>query len=495
MTVDKKKIYCNPLPLPSYQRGRECRRPNYAGRDFREMADPTVIRFENRWYLFPSAGMLWHSDDMVNWTHHPVEPFDPGYAPTVVVKGEWLYLSASWDASAIWRARHPFGPWEKIGEGGRDADGNPTWLKDHNGNPVCWGDPCLFVDDGGTMYCYCNLMRPTTSADTHPWKLIPCEGSVFGVRLRDDDPSRFAEEPRRLIEFDPSRRWERNGAYNQSLEHPVLEGAWMNKIKGRYYLQYSANGTQYRNYAIGCFISDSPLGPFVPQKRNPILIHKDGLVNGCAHHSVVEGPGDSLWCFYTTLVRIESGMERRIGMDPAGIDENGELFVAGPTETPQYGPGVIPNPLEGNGLDLLPLSVDCLAKASSSIEGREPMYAVDNFIRTWWQAADQPLPQWLEVDLEGEFRIHSARVMFADRGLDYKKGVVPGPYCYRILGSLDGKEWKVLCDQSDNTVDRHIAFDVWTPLVSRRVRLEILSVPSGMKPAVWEFTVFGEAQT
>ena len=61
----------------------------------------------------------------------------------------------------------------------------------------------------------------------------------------------------------------------------------MNKINGRYYLQYSANGTQYRNYAIGCFISDSPLGPFVPQKRNPILIHKGGLVNGCAHHSIV----------------------------------------------------------------------------------------------------------------------------------------------------------------------------------------------------------------
>ncbi len=490
---DTHTLYCNPLPLEHYQRGRACKMPGYVGRDFREMADPTVIRFENRWWLFPSAGMLWHSDDMVNWAHHPVEPFDPGYAPTVAVKGEWLYLSASWDASAIWRARHPLGPWEKIGEKGQDADGNPTWLKDHEGNPVCWGDPCLFLDDGA-MYCYCNLARLTTPADNHPWKLMPNEGMIFGVRLRDDDPSQFAEKPRLLITFDPARRWECTGAYNQRVDHPILEGAWMNKIGGRYYLQYSANGTEQRNYAIGCFTSDKPLGPFVPQKRNPILIHKGGLVNGCAHHSIVEGPSDSLWCFYTTLVRIDGNCERRIGMDPAGIDENGELFVGGPTETPQYGPGVIPDPLEGNDLGLVPLTVDCHATASSCVEGREPMYAVDNYIRTWWQAADATLPQWLEVNLEGEFTVHSARVMFADRNLDYKKGIVPAPYRYRVLGSLDGTNWEVLCDQSENTVERHIAFDVCQPRKSRRVKLEILAVPPGMKTSVWEFTVFGWAQ-
>ena len=496
MNTKPSQLYCNPLPLEHYQRGRACVMPHYTGRDFREMADPTVIRFQDRWYLFPSAGMLWHSDDLVNWTHHPIEPFDPGYAPTVVVNGDWLYLSASWDGSAIWRARHPFGPWEKLGERAVDADNNPTWLKDHKGNPVRWGDPCLFLDDDGTMYCYCNLARPAIPADNHPWALTSIEGVIFGVRLRDDDPTRFAEEPRRLIEFDPAhRRWECNGACNQRLDHPVLEGAWMNKIGGRYFLQYSANGTEHRNYAVGCCVSANPLGPFVAQKRNPILIHKGGLVNGCAHHSLVEGPGGNLWCFYTTLVRIDGTCERRIGMDPAGIDEHCELFVAGPTETPQHGPGVRPDPLADNDLGLLPLSVDCPATASSSAEGREPMYAVDNYIRTWWQvAAGEPLPQWLDVNLEGEFVVHSARILFADRGLDYKRGVLPDPYRYRVLGSADGTEWEVLCDRSANTVERHIVFDVWQPRKARRVRLEILAVPPGMKAAVWEFTVFGEAQ-
>jgi len=84
--------------------------------------------------------------------------------------------------------------------------------------------------------------------------------------------------------------------------------------------------------------------------------------------------------------------------------------------------------------------------------------------------------------------------MFADRGLDYKAGVVPGPYRYRILGSRDGKTWELLCDKSTNAEERHIVLDRFTPAWCRRARLEILAVPPGMKAAVWEFTVFGWPQ-
>ena len=485
--------YCNPLPLPNYQLGRDVLRPNYAGAAFREMADPSVIRFKDRWYLFPSAGMLWYSDDLLNWTYHPIEPFDPGYAPTVVQRGDVLYLTASWTCAAIWRATDPLGPWERLGTFDHDLDENPTWLKDHEGKPVRWGDPMLFVDDDGALYCYFNGDRPTTRAD-HPWKLEPCHGVIFGVRLRDDDPSAFAHEPVPLINFDPSHVWERFGECNQRTSLPVLEGPWLNKIDGRYYLQYSGCGTQFKSYALGCYVADSPLGPFVYQKRNPILIHRGGLVNGCAHHSMVEGPGGHLWCFYTTLVGIHSGMERRIGMDPAGLDVNGELYVAGPTETPQHAPGVCSEPLCGNDLGLLPLSVNCQVRASSAAPGYPPRFAVDNEIRTGWQAASADTPQWLEANLEDEFQISAARTIFADEGLDPRGGILPGPYRYRILATRDCQTWEVLCDQSDNTVDRNIAYDTWPATFARRVRLEVLSAPAGMAIAVLEFTVFGAAQ-
>jgi hypothetical protein len=83
--------------------------------------------------------------------------------------------------------------------------------------------------------------------------------------------------------------------------------------------------------------------------------------------------------------------------------------------------------------------------------------------------------------------------MFADRGLDYANGVVPGPYSYVIEGSLDGKKWSVLLDQSQNKVDRHIAYDTFAPRPARYVRLVVKSAPKGMKIAVWEFSVFGKA--
>ncbi len=60
------KRYVNPLPLPSYPV------QHSSGRDLRSMADPTVLRYKDKWYLYPSNGMAWVSSDLVNWTYHPV---------------------------------------------------------------------------------------------------------------------------------------------------------------------------------------------------------------------------------------------------------------------------------------------------------------------------------------------------------------------------------------------------------------------------------------
>lgn len=260
----------------------------------------------------------------------------------------------------------------------------------------------------------------------------------------------------------------------------------MNKRNGRYYLQYSANGTEFRNYALGCYTCDTPLGTFTPQRRNPILMRSDGVVNGCAHHSVVEGPDGEWWCFYTCRVRIEHPMERRIGMDRVRFTADGEMYVDGATDTPQAAPGAGPAP------GLIALSVDANCTASSERDGNPPFYAFDDSIRTWWQAADATTPQWLESDLNAVYAVSAARVMFADRGLDLRTGVAPGPYRYRILGREKASQaWSVLVDRSANTVDRHIAYETWPERPLRQLRLEILAAPPGMAIAVWQFTVFG----
>ncbi len=467
--------YCNPLPLPDYPRGRcslDKKNSDYGWlhpvrRDFREMADPSVIFHEGCWYLYPSCGMLWRSMDFVNWEFIPIAPSDIGYAPTVTKHGSVFLMTAC--CNEMWTAPHPEGPWVRLGK-----------IRDENENVFHWNDPMLFSDTDGSLYCYHGL-----GAD-----------GIYVVRMRRDDPTRFDGPRLHCFAFYPGHKWERFGEHNQDATKSFTEGAWINKIGDTYYLQYSAPGTEWKGYAIGCYKSRSPLGPWEYQQRNPILIHRGGLINGCGHGCIVEGPLGTLWCFYTISVRIEHNFERRIGMDPAAIDINGDLFVAGPSETPQWAPGVMHEPAKNAndaGLDIV--SANCLATASSSAPGRDPCYACDENIRTWWEAAEAA-PQWLSLYLGNAYSVTAVRILFGDRNLDYAGGILPGAYRYRVEGSLDGGQWTTLIDRSDNHCDQHIAYHVCANIqVVSQLRLVVLSAPAGMSISVWEFTAFGTRKT
>ena len=77
-----KQTYCNPLDLGyRYQHMKEG--PRTAG--FREGADPTLVSFKGKYYLFVSMSAgFWYSDDLLHWDFHA----DPDlliydYAPDV----------------------------------------------------------------------------------------------------------------------------------------------------------------------------------------------------------------------------------------------------------------------------------------------------------------------------------------------------------------------------------------------------------------------------
>lgn len=64
-------------------------------------------------------------------------------------------------------------------------------------------------------------------------------------------------------------------------QKPYIEGAWMDKWDGKYYLQYACPGAQYNVYADGVYIGDSPLGPFTLAKNNPFSYKPGGFLPGC----------------------------------------------------------------------------------------------------------------------------------------------------------------------------------------------------------------------
>lgn len=58
------RILCNPLNIP-YQF------QHYANQASREAADPTIIRFKGRYYIFASmSGGFYWSDDLIRWQWH-----------------------------------------------------------------------------------------------------------------------------------------------------------------------------------------------------------------------------------------------------------------------------------------------------------------------------------------------------------------------------------------------------------------------------------------
>ncbi len=277
---------------------------------------------------------------------------------------------------------------------------------------------------------------------------------------------------------------ERYGDNNEGTHVSWLEAPWMTKHNGKYYLQYSAPGTEWKTYAVGVYTSAGPLGPFVVQSRNPMLVHHNGLIAGTAHHTTFEGPGGKLWTIYTVLFRNWSTFDRRIGMDPVQFDAKGNMFADGPSEEPRN--VLAPND-PAHSIDV---SIDRYTyAASSAAPGRDPQYAFDDNVRTWWQPADGDKTPWLTLDLGSrnpddpnqEFIIDSSRILFEAAPIRAASGEIhveghdrqhwyenqPGPlepYQYQLEASLDGKEYFTVVDQTNNKRALVNEFDEFKPV-------------------------------
>lgn len=471
--------FCNPLPIPDYPLGLLARAAvpgEPTGQDtlwplghveqFRELADPSVLWHEGKWFLYPSVDMAWvSSDNGATWQHHPLNLRDIGYAPTVVRHhGKFLLLASG---SSLYTADSPLGPFTELGR---------IRLESVAGMPDL-GDPMLYSDDDGRLYFYFGC-SPTSG--------------IWGVELDPEHPLVAISKPQRLIPFDPvNQPWEAVGDWNQNPNIGWLEGSWMVKYNGKYYLTYSAAGTENRTYAMGCYTASSPLGLFTPQKRNPFLRTTEGLVTGTGHGAVVAGPENRLWVFYTIHAGVAHAFERRLGMDRVEVDAQGELSVPGATSLPQWLPGKIPAGQTSAATGWLPINGGCLTVGSTTAPNLQGRFAVDNDLRTWWQpAAGDPQPS-LTSQFYAPATIHAVRIVWRDVGMNTKAGANPGPFRYRVELETAKDQWTTILDRSQNTEDLLIDYREVQPATGSRVRLTILGWPQGITPGVAEFTAFG----
>lgn len=482
----------------------------------REAADPSMIFFRGKYYIFASMTLdVQVSEDLVHWERHPLPEELPlyGYAPDACVYGDYVYICAneSEEVCHFYRTKDILeGPYEKI-EG-----------------TFAFSDPCVFADDDGRIYFYWGLSckTPIYGVELDPKTMRPLGdvkeliwGNPFetGYERIGEDNTILPLSPEELeTQFQGALR--QRGIEDENMipkemaeimkdilrNAPYIEGAWMNKFRGKYYLQYAAPGTHFNVYSDGVYVSDQPLGPFVLADNNPYSFKPGGFFPGAGHGSTMEDEQGHLWHASTMRISLNHQFERRIGLWPAGIDEDGELFC-----NQRYGDW--PMAMQQAKLDPWAdpswylLSYGRNVEASSATEGHEPSLAADENVRTWWQAAGNDPGQWILMDLGKVYRTHAVQINFADdktklplEKADFAPGrdrYIEGAQLYTrwvLEGSLDGEHYEVLCDKSKANTDlahdlylREEGFDV------RYLKLTILEVPYGQNPCISGLRVFG----
>ena len=442
----KAQTYCNPLNL-SY---RFCLdQPSR-----REAADPSVVLYKDTYYLFASkSGGYWVSNDLLSWKLVTTKdlPID-NYAPTAVVIGDWLYFFTSL-SDKIYRSNNPAsGKWEL-----------------YNGSfPISTeADPMIFADTDGKVYLYygCSNVNP-----------------IHAVELDTNNKLNPIGKPVACFTGNPSEHgWERCGDYNNSTKIPWVEGAWMTKHNGKYYLQYAAPGTEFKSYADGVYVSDRPLGPFTYAANNPFSLRPEGFICGAGHSSTFADKYGNWWHISTLTIAVKHNFERRLGLFPTNFDEKGNLYTT--TDFGDY-PIILPDRKYKKVSELNPgwslLSYNKTAEASSTLDSKPISYAFDEDIRTYWSAKTGEKGEWLNVDLGSLCTVNAIQVNIAENNTNLHGREDIRAHQYRVEYSADNKNWKTLLDKTSNEQDLTHPYEALkTPVKARFIKITNYRVPDG----------------
>lgn len=420
----------------------------------REAADPTMITFKNEYYLFASkSGGYFHSADLIHWDLITTKDLPlEDYAPAVVEMKDTLYFMASKGAPVtIYKTADP--------KSGKWKIANPAF-------PIGMIDPDLFLDDDGRIYFYygCSNVNPLYAVELDPKTLNPI-GKAIEV---------FNSDIKNL-------GWERFGDYNEKEDRPWLEGSWMTKHDGKYYLQYAAPGTQFKSYCDGVYVSDKPLGPFKLATQNPVSAKPEGFIAGAGHSSTFQDKFGNYWHVSTMTISQKHMFERRLGFFPTFFDKDGEMYVY--TGFGDF-PFKVPTKKISGPEELFPqwmlLSYNKPVEVSSELSGHPKNYATDEEVRTFWSAKTGNKGEWLSLDLQKTCTVNAIQINYAEN--DTKLfGREPNVYYqYLLQYSTDNKTWKTLADKTLNKTDvPHDYIELKTPVKARYIKLTNYKVPGG----------------
>ncbi|AQX10515.1 discoidin domain-containing protein [Elizabethkingia ursingii] len=452
--------------------------PNFATQGkHRATADPVIVTFKGKYFMFSTNQWgYWWSDDMLNWKfvsrkfllpQHKV--YDELCAPAVFVMKDAMYVIGSTHNPdfPIWKSTDP------------TKDNWEIAVKEFK---VGAWDPAFHYDeDTDKLYLYWG------SSNAYP---------ILGTEINTKTlQSEGYVKP--LLGLEPSEHgWERFGEYNDNtFLPPFIEGAWMTKHNGKYYLQYGAPGTEFSGYGDGVYVSNKPLEGFTYQSHNPFSYKPGGFARGAGHGATFEDNYKNWWHISTIVISTKNNFERRMGIWPAGFDKDDVMYTNTaygdyPTYLPQYAQGK--DFSKGLFAGWMLLNYQKPVQVSSTLGGFQPNLAVDEDIKTYWSAKTGNAGEWYQTDLGDISTVNAIQINYADQDAEFLGKTLNKMHQYKIYASNDGKSWKTIVDKSKNQKDvPHDYVELETPVKARFLKMENLKMPTG-KFALSGFRVFGK---
>ena len=328
-------------------------------------ADPQVITVGNKYYMYATNAnknydcsylQCWSSENLTDWTNEGIcfQPdrdnwcIDGLWAPEVIEKDGTFYLYFSGykifpdnpggsplnfrgHQISVATSSSPTGPFIEVKNEKKPLEARfPT--------SYAAIDPSPFIDDNGDAYLLITKDQAYYSEeDIHSsiW-IAKLKNNMTEIEGVDEDTVLLDDAFTKLIE--PSEDFEN---INKST-HTWNEAPFMVKRNGKYYLLYSSNFYQDREYNICVCEADSPFDAESFMKTKKVLLAADDswdYISGTGHCSIfksIDGKEDYM-AYHVHENPTFGGSERMIYFDKVTYSKLG-MHVNGPSISPQILP-------------------------------------------------------------------------------------------------------------------------------------------------------------
>lgn len=289
-------------------------------------ADPQVIKHEDKYYLYSTGGTtlsVRSSDNLSNWgdkktifrLSDTTWGVDRCWAPEVhEYKGKFYLFFCGRDDKKIFHGSVAVSDTP-------DGEFVPITKEPLLNFSYSVIDLSFFEDDDGRTYIFYSKDCSTNKINGKG------VSQSYGVEVSNDFKTLIGDP---VLISTPTEPWEKLSGNTIWNEGPVVF-----KENGKYYLLYSANYYQSKDYSVGYCVSDTPLALYEKPKNGCILKGNGNTITGSGHCNILRVEDEIYLTYHSHTVPPNTDKGRSLYIDKLIVSDDGTLYANGPTNIRQ----------------------------------------------------------------------------------------------------------------------------------------------------------------